>query len=298
MIEYDLLQFIFDIVRIIDPRTKEIIRNLTKYKYELNTTSHCFDFWKQNKVCENCISMRAVYLEKVISKVEMEGDRVFLIIASPYEYKGKTMAIELVKDITDTNIYKNIKDKYKEEKDVDYRNIIEGLNKAIVTDELTGVYNKRYLLEHLPYDVDTNLENNKFTSVVILDIDFFKRINDTYGHIIGDKVLKSLADLLTKQIRSRGDYVVRFGGEEFILVFNDINKENVFDICDRIRVIIEKKIFNIDGHNIKFTVSIGGVILKEKNFLNLEDIIEYADKLLYKAKNDGRNICYVDWYKN
>ncbi|MCT4584689.1 MAG: GGDEF domain-containing protein [Peptostreptococcaceae bacterium] len=296
MLEYDLLQFIFDIVRIVDPRDKSIIRNLTKNKYELNTINHCYDFWLKDKICDNCIAMRSIRLEKSIAKVEMEGDKVFLIIASPYEYKGKIMAIELVKDITDTNIFINIKNK--KEQDVDYKSIIEELNKAIITDELTDIYNKRYVLEHLPYDIQNNLSNNKFTSIVMLDIDYFKKINDSYGHIIGDKVLKSLAEILKNQIRSNNDYVARFGGEEFLLVFNEIDIEALYDVCNRIRIFIENKIFYIDGYEINFTVSMGGAVLKEKSFKDLNDILDFADKLLYKAKEDGRNICYVDEYKN
>jgi diguanylate cyclase (GGDEF)-like protein len=123
-------------------------------------------------------------------------------------------------------------------------------------------------------------------AVAMIDIDHFKKINDTYGHDVGDKIIIALSEIL-RTSTSHMDVVARFGGEEFCVVLKNINRYSAKDIFERIRVEIENFSFHIGREvYIKFTVSIGLVMNSEEP---LEEIISQADMMLYNAKNDGRN---------
>ncbi|CDF57191.1 sensor domain-containing diguanylate cyclase [Thermobrachium celere] len=169
-----------------------------------------------------------------------------------------------------------------------FNEIIEKLNKDKIDlsdkayiDALTGLYNKRFLSEKLSEKLKEVNENVYF---MMADIDYFKKINDTYGHIVGDRVLKSLAEILKQNIRE-GDYAIRFGGEEFLIVFRNITKKEALNIAERLRVQVEKFVYREEKLNIKFTISIG--VAKFKN--GIEYTIDISDEALYSAKSLGRN---------
>ncbi|WDC85056.1 GGDEF domain-containing protein [Caloramator sp. mosi_1] len=155
------------------------------------------------------------------------------------------------------------------------------LNDKVNMDSLTGLYNKRFLTEQLSSKLE---EDNVDTYFMMADIDYFKRINDTYGHLVGDKVLRALSNILKQNIRE-GDYAIRFGGEEFLLVITGVGKRDVLNIAERIRKRVESFVYQEDNFNIKFTISIG--VTKYKN--NIDYSIDLADEALYNAKNSGRN---------
>ena len=134
-----------------------------------------------------------------------------------------------------------------------------------VTDGLTRVYNKRYL----------NKNVKKFSNIIILDIDYFKKVNDTYGHIAGDYLLKKVSIILKEELGNNGK-VIRYGGEEFVLLLND--NVNGYELGEKIRTTIQNCVFNYEDKEIKITISLG-----------LSSDLNKADKLLYQAKNSGRN---------
>ena len=155
------------------------------------------------------------------------------------------------------------------------------------TDSLTKLYNRRYFFEHVHKFLDMSVRENKVSTILMLDIDKFKNVNDTFGHDIGDKILQDFAKVLSENIR-KGDIFARFGGEEFIVFLPHANYENALVVAEKIRSSIEtfKSI-----QNIKSTVSIG-----ISEVLNDIDItIKEADTALYKAKENGRNRveCYA-----
>ena len=121
----------------------------------------------------------------------------------------------------------------------------------------------------------------------MIDIDHFKKINDTYGHEIGDKIIVSLADILRSATNPQ-DIVARFGGEEFCVVLKNVNRHSAKEIFERLRENTENFSYHFkDGQYIHFTISIGAVMFHEDE--SLEDNLNEADMLLYKAKNNGRN---------
>ena len=154
-------------------------------------------------------------------------------------------------------------------------------------DYLTGLYNRRYFFQAMNEYVEDVKESGERFAVAMIDIDHFKKINDTYGHDTGDQVIVTLADILRSSTSPR-DVVARFGGEEFCIVLKNINRYSAQDILERIRSEVESYSFNVDKDNyIKFTISIGAVIHNDEDAL--EESISEADMMLYKAKNGGRN---------
>ncbi len=154
-------------------------------------------------------------------------------------------------------------------------------------DYLTGLYNRRYFYQAINEYLETIQESNEQCAVAMVDIDHFKKVNDTYGHDIGDKAIVALADIL-RSTTSPNDVVARFGGEEFCIVLKNINRYSAEEILQRIRETVEKFSLKIDNEiEIHFTISIGAVL--HDNAEGFDESINAADMLLYKAKNEGRN---------
>ena len=290
MDKIEFLGKLFDFVRIVDPSDKEIVYTFKQEEFPVITQNKCFDFWKQNRICENCISMRAIIEKRTLIKFEIQSGKVYLVMSSPYEINGNLCALELIKDISDNNIIEMIN----QIKSTDYSELIENLNQAVITDDLTGLYNKRYVEEHLPYDLKmASLTPNKLF-VGIADIDHFKYVNDTYGHLVGDKVLACIGSILKSSIRSGEDWIARYGGEEFIIVIKGDDDTKFIRICERIRKEIESTKMQFTEHGFNITISIGGVSVYPSTKYDVEMLISKADQNLYKAKENGRNQCIID----
>jgi diguanylate cyclase (GGDEF)-like protein len=150
-------------------------------------------------------------------------------------------------------------------------------------DKLTGLYNRHYLTEIGDLKFARAKRHNEDLSVIMSDVDHFKAVNDTYGHLAGDKVLQAMGALLNKTKRAE-DLTARYGGEEFVIVLEHCNANSAKDKADEIRVELLK--MNIDG--ICVTASFG-VAQLNKEHKNFEDLLKDADTALYKAKESGRN---------
>jgi len=163
----------------------------------------------------------------------------------------------------------------------------QGLELAI-TDSLTGLYNRRYMESHLGAMVEDGLTNDKPVSLLIFDIDFFKSVNDTYGHAAGDTVLKEFSQRIAQNVRGV-DLACRLGGEEFVVVMPDTDLTYAKMVAERLRTRIGETPFKIDdGQDLNVTVSIG-IAVVEGTGDTAEKLIERADAALYRAKREGRN---------
>jgi diguanylate cyclase (GGDEF)-like protein len=161
------------------------------------------------------------------------------------------------------------------------------LHELSITDSLTGLYNRKHLMETLDNEVARSKRHKHDFAVLVVDIDDFKEYNDTYGHLAGDEVLSRLAKVFKKSVRSC-DYVARYGGEEFILVLPEIGPEDGVQAAERIRKKVAKEKFAGDGKPREVTVSVG-VASYPKDGDESQAIIRHADAALYKAKESGRN---------
>ena len=169
----------------------------------------------------------------------------------------------------------------------------EDLKEKASRDSLTGLYNHALLLELLDKEIGKQERNNESLSFVMIDIDYFKKINDTYGHTIGDDVIREIASILKDEIRST-DIPGRYGGEEFGIILTGINREDTYLLSVHIRETVEKYEFSSHETKIKATISLGFYCKSADDNISCKDMVKCADVALYKAKQNGRNRV-VEW---
>ena len=163
----------------------------------------------------------------------------------------------------------------------------EEIYRLTTVDGLTQIYNKRYFLETLEREISRAHRYHRDLSLIMFDIDYFKKVNDTHGHLAGDAVLKQLASVLKARIR-REDIMARYGGEEFAIILPEIGASNAQTFAEKVRKIIEKTAFKFEEQNIPVTVSVG-VAAVGPGVQTALDFIKVADDKLYQAKIEGRN---------
>jgi diguanylate cyclase len=154
-------------------------------------------------------------------------------------------------------------------------------------DPLTHLFNRRYLETVMRHETRYSLENGILFGCMMIDIDFFKHVNDTYGHDNGDRVLLQLAEILAQQVRA-GDFVFRLGGEEFLIILADVQTSAIQAVAEKIRAVVETFKFRLsDNKVIALTISIGTAI--HDGHPDFKNTIKMADGALYEAKESGRN---------
>ncbi|MCX7957526.1 MAG: sensor domain-containing diguanylate cyclase [Deltaproteobacteria bacterium] len=160
------------------------------------------------------------------------------------------------------------------------------LYRLSITDPLTKVYNRQFLYNKLPEEISRFTRYRTPLSIILFDVDNFKKFNDTYGHNAGDYILRNMASVVKQNIRGV-DMLVRYGGEEFLILSPESSMEDAFAISERIRQEIEKTEFFFDEKCLKITISLG--VAQYRAGLTPEEFIRGADKALYLAKQNGRN---------
>ncbi|OGQ14016.1 MAG: hypothetical protein A3B70_02750 [Deltaproteobacteria bacterium RIFCSPHIGHO2_02_FULL_40_11] len=160
-------------------------------------------------------------------------------------------------------------------------------------DSLTQVFNKKYVLEFLKSEYQRCTNQKLPISIVMIDVDHFKKLNDTYGHLAGDYVLKKSCALLKDQVLRSHDVFGRYGGEEFLLVLPEAPLQRACEIAERLRATIAEYAFEYDQKKLSVTISLG-VSEADSTIQTPEGFIKKADQALYKAKNAGRNqVCVI-----
>lgn len=163
----------------------------------------------------------------------------------------------------------------------------EEIYRLMTIDGLTQIYNKRYFLESLERELSRSRRYRRDLSLIMFDIDHFKPINDTFGHLAGDAVLKQLCQVVDGRIR-REDLLCRYGGEEFAILLPEIDLFNAKLTAEKIRRLVETTSFTFEDTQIPVTISLG-VTCAENESIDPEAFIKLADEQLYEAKNTGRN---------
>lgn len=219
--------------------------------------------------------------EEIISSIINANETQFSIINSNRTYKVKSVEIHETKAsligyiVTVTDITK-------------YIEMMDELSYIASRDVLTGVYNRRYFNELSLKELENARTKRKSITMIILDVDHFKNVNDRYGHQAGDMVLKNIADVCQHSIRTN-DILGRYGGEEFVIFLPNTTYVEAQVISNRILNNIESLEIIFNENIIKVTVSIGFVSIQELNNENMDFLLSKADKALYAAKSDGRN---------
>jgi two-component system, cell cycle response regulator len=162
-----------------------------------------------------------------------------------------------------------------------------------ITDPLTGCHNRGYLNERFPQELRRAQRYSHPLSIVLADIDHFKKVNDTFGHQAGDKVLKHFSDCINRQIRKKVDWVVRYGGEEFLIILPETRSAGAHSMAERLRATVEKNVISVGDNIIQITASFGGVSVsfedKHLEDVTMDQLIYLADENLYRSKENGRN---------
>jgi two-component system, cell cycle response regulator len=201
--------------------------------------------------------------------------------AGAYDYLIKPVKLEELK----TAIRKALARKEQRLKDKRY---LQELLRLANTDCLTGLSNRRHLYSQFHLEFERSNRYSRNLSCLVLDLDKFKRINDTYGHRCGDLVLQRMGVLLTKHSRS-SDLKCRYGGEEFVLVLPEANEEGALAMAEKLRCLVENDVHHLDGQIIKLTVSLGVATYRNENFETAEQLFNAADLALLSAKRAGGN---------
>jgi diguanylate cyclase (GGDEF)-like protein len=166
--------------------------------------------------------------------------------------------------------------------------LYETVEELAITDSLTGLYTRRYFFERFDEELHRSKRHGFKFSFLMIDIDDFKRCNDTYGHLVGDIVLKETAHIAKGSTREI-DLMARYGGEEFSIILPETDRVGAMLVAERIRKKIEENIFKAYDEQLKMTVSIGLAVYPDDSE-DVSDLIERADKALYAAKSSGKNI--------
>jgi diguanylate cyclase (GGDEF)-like protein len=166
-----------------------------------------------------------------------------------------------------------------------------------ITDPLTGCFNRGYLNERFPQELRRAQRYSHPLSVVLADIDFFKKVNDTHGHQAGDEVLKVFARCINQQIRKKIDWVVRYGGEEFMIILPETRRLGAYSMAERLRRAVAETAITIGDDTIAITASFGGTCAafecKKSSNATMDELIYLADEKLYESKKGGRNCVHI-----
>ncbi|MBI5235152.1 MAG: diguanylate cyclase [Deltaproteobacteria bacterium] len=163
------------------------------------------------------------------------------------------------------------------------------LSRLAVTDELTGLYNRRYFFEVVQSQMALGTRHGFKIACLLLDIDHFKQVNDTFGHAAGDEILKKTGAILNTSRRD-GELLARLGGEEFVICLFNTDSESSLLAAEKFRNLIKAHDFSSPLHpTARLTVSIGIAVYPQKHKLTIDDLIRAADKAMYLSKNDGRD---------
>lgn len=164
----------------------------------------------------------------------------------------------------------------------------ENMLSSALRDGLTKLFYKRYFLERLDSELKFAMRHGAALSLLMLDLDHFKKINDTFGHLAGDTVLATIANVLHKAVRNE-DVIARFGGEELAIVLRAVGLDAAERMAERLRKLVEATTIPLDGKDVRVTVSIGLAAYPASPVKTGEELLDAADKALYRAKHAGRN---------
>lgn len=270
----EMYKEIFTIARLI--RGKELLQ-LQKGELPKEAPRLCQRYYIEHResVCEDCIAIRALLEKKKKTKIEFQNGEIYKVVTQYLEIDGEPYVMELILRL----------DEALSPDEPEYERLVDSLNaytRKLYTDALTGVYNRRYFEEEAK-------KLRGVAGVAVIDMDDFKVCNDTYGHNAGDEALAAAVQVIKNCVR-KTDILVRYGGDEFVLILPDITRETLIRKLEEIQQKIQTTV--ISGYSrLQISVSIGGVLAENEN---IADAVMRADKMMYLAKNH-KNTVVTEW---
>lgn len=281
---------LFEGVYVVDTNRKIVFWNdgaemITGYSKEEVMESHCYDNIL-NHIDENgtLLCFHGCPLHHTIASGEVneakvflshkQGHRVPVSVRTQPLYSPSREVIGAIEAFTDDRYRKDL---YNENK---------RLQEMLITDELTNISNRRYVDFQLSQLEQESREFGFHFGVLFMDIDHFKQVNDTYGHDVGDDILKLVANTIHSNLR-REDTFGRYGGEEFVMLCRNITKENLFQLAEKLRIVVKNASLRYNNKNLHVTISIGGTVFSDTD--TIDNVLKRADQNMYQAKQNGRN---------
>lgn len=270
---------LFDVVRLVDPIS---MMAYTIEGGELRAQpDRCFHVWNKTARCENCLSVRCFMERERYSKFEFIGNDIYHVVAQPVEVDGRRYVLEVVTASNDNVLLSAFGNN-------EFVDRVTTFNHKMYTDDLTGLSNRRYLDERLNILINRSVLDGTPLSVVMLDIDDFKDINDGLGHLAGDKVLSRVAEVLREALApTTEDILARYGGDEFVAALRNVSEA---ELECRLRSIPP---IDVDG-GMRVTLSVGAYYQEKVENLDAQTLIQRADRAMYDAKATGKNSFAVE----
>ena len=263
------MEKIFTVVRILD---KDLLHKMDVRNGELRSEDcKCYSFWEKGKNCENCVAQRALAMKGQCTKLEFIGLKMYQVIAKYLEVDGVPCVVEMISCLDDETLLDAEGRETLVKKFAHYR-------RELYADALTGSYNRRYFEDQLK-------EQRMDAGIAMIDLDDLKTHNDIYGHVAGDKVLVTVSAAIISCVR-KTDRLVRYGGDEFLLVMPGISPEAFVEKLHRIQNVIRS--MSVEGYpQLKLSVSIGGTLT---NGEAVGKAMCRADEYMYQAKTSKNTI--------
>ena len=278
----DLLRF--DYYRLVDPRDHRVFAYDRDGDRLIEVDGPCYQLWNQDDPCLNCSSRACLTMQDAVFKIEYLDGRVLHVTSVPMDIEVAELVLELIKDVTDSLLVADIEVR----DNIEITQMITKFNELAVRDGFTKLYNKTFINNELESLVQAARGGSPAgeAAVVLLDIDGFKQINDTYGHIAGDDALQYFASKMRSFSRSFDGWVGRFGGDEFVLCapkgLSEGDLERLFAEIDA----IERHAFQAEAGSFSLAASCGVCFVRPDD--TVRSLLDRADVAMYRAKESGR----------
>ena len=272
----NFLRQMYDSVRLVDPVGKRVLEYLDGKLRD--TGSACYEYWQCGRICDHCISVRACRENKSFVKLEYAPGKIMLVAALPVASGQDPLVLELLKDVTETlMIGRGMSDAGRP-----LQEAVRDYNDLAVKDGLTSLYNRRFLDERLPVDIEAAAAAGRPLSVIFLDIDNMKAVNDTFGHVAGDEAIRRAAETIQSCVRPESGWAARYGGDEFFVCLSGVDLAAAQRVAERIQREFEN-LPPLRAGGLRLSVSQGAAAMPEGGCA-AEELLRLSDGKMYEQK--------------
>ena len=272
----------YDAVRLVDPLEKRVLEWRRKEPYEVDEDNSLN--WEDEVITENSIAIKAYHEKKSYVKLEQRAKGQVMITSIPLKVRDKPFILEFLINGAEVEIVGAV--------NCDDEQCAQGIqcetNGMATQDGLTMLHNRNFFDERLPHDITDAVSADAPLSVIFIDADDLKKINDTFGHIAGDLALKEIGAAIQRNIRLENDWAARYGGDEFFVSLHNTSYNVAFQIAERIRQEVERITISVPEGSFRLSASLGVHTIKGSK-LTADEVISLVDRRMYHAKKNGKN---------
>ncbi|MDJ0841790.1 MAG: sensor domain-containing diguanylate cyclase, partial [Acidobacteriota bacterium] len=280
-----------------DARHGELRSMIPRHFNREDNTAREYDFTFSQTIARSCFDNQSIIIiedaledERFSSAHSIVASSIRSVVCLPLQKGNETAGVIYLDNLSKPGIFQEHQTEFLKAFSAQTAMALENarLYTQAVTDSLTGLYNRKFINERIFEEMVRARRYERDCSLILLDIDHFKAVNDNHGHGVGDQVIERVADILRENART-SDVVARYGGEEFLMLLTETNLEGARSLAERVRVAVAGGIIPAEGKEIRVTISIGVVGYREDFQNKLAAFVAEADKALYRAKESGRD---------